>query len=82
MSRYEPFIEEIVKSLVDHPESVSVNEEPDNGARLFMVTCHPEDVGKVIGKAGRVIAAIRSVVSALAAKNRERAFVKVVTNED
>jgi predicted RNA-binding protein YlqC (UPF0109 family) len=40
-----------------------------------------EDVGKVIGKSGRVISAIRQVVSAIASKSKEKAFVKVVTPE-
>jgi predicted RNA-binding protein YlqC (UPF0109 family) len=50
------------------------------GTRTFFVRCSPEDVGKVIGKSGRVVSAIRCVVSAVAAKSREKAFVKIVTD--
>lgn len=82
MDSYKPFIEELVKAVVEFPDQVQVNEDTGDGGRLFMVNCSPEDVGKVIGKSGRVIAAIRSVVSAAASKNRERVFVKIVTNED
>ncbi len=76
---YKPFVEHLVKSVVDNPDSVEVNEEMDRGARTFFVNVAEGDVGKVIGKSGRVVSAIRCVVSAVAAKAREKAFVKVVT---
>lgn len=71
-------VEEIVKSVVEYPEQVSIEEEGDEGARTFLIHCAKEDVGKVIGKSGRVVSAIRLVVSAVAAKSKEKAFVKVV----
>ncbi len=76
---YEAFVETLVKSVVEKPEAIEIEEETDGNARTFYVTCDPEDVGKVIGKSGRVVSAIRCVVSAVAAKSREKAFVKVVT---
>ena len=75
-----PFVEKLVKGLVDAPDQVSIEEDNAAGARTYFVTVAPEDVGKVIGKNGRVVSAIRFVVSAIAAKDRERAFVKVVTD--
>jgi predicted RNA-binding protein YlqC (UPF0109 family) len=56
-----------------------VEEESEDSTRTFHVHCSPDDVGKVIGKNGRVVSAIRCVVSAVAAKSREKAFVKIVT---
>jgi hypothetical protein len=50
------------------------------GTRTFYVRVSPDDVGKIIGKSGRVVSAIRCVVSAVAAKSREKAFVKIVTD--
>lgn len=76
---YEAFVETLVKSVVEKPEAIEIEEETDGNARTFFVNCDPEDVGKVIGKSGRVVSAIRCVVSAVAAKSREKAFVKVVT---
>ncbi len=72
-------VEHLVKCVVTEPESVSVDAKPDRDGITYFVTVAPNDVGKVIGKSGRVISAIRYVVSAAAGKARQRAFVKVVT---
>lgn len=77
---YRPFVEHLIKSVVENPDVVEIDEEVDNGTRTFHVSVDPEDVGKVIGKSGRVVSAIRCVVSAVASKSRERAFVKIVTD--
>lgn len=76
---YRPFVEELVKSVVEHPDQIEIEEELENSSRTFYVRCNPDDVGKVIGKSGRVVSAIRCVVSAVASKSREKAFVKIVT---
>ena len=78
---YRPFVESLVKSVVEHPDQIEIEEEAEPGTRTFFVHCNPEDVGKVIGKSGRVVSAIRCVVSAVAAKSKEKAFVKVVTDQ-
>lgn len=74
-----PFVEYLITSVVSQPDQVEIEEEFQDGTRTFFVHCSPEDVGKVIGKSGRVAKAIRSVVSAVAAKDHERAFIKIVT---
>jgi len=76
---YKPFVEHLIKSVVDNPDSIEVQEEFDRGTRTFYINVAEGDVGKVIGKSGRVVSAIRCVVSAVAAKSREKAYVKVVT---
>jgi uncharacterized protein len=78
---YRPLVETLIKNVVDSPQSVEISEELDNGTRTFFVRVAQEDVGKVIGKSGRVVSAIRSVVSAVAAKSREKAYVKIVTED-
>lgn len=78
---YAPFVETLVKSVVANPEAVEIEEEEEMGARMFYIKCAPDDVGKVIGKSGRVVSAIRCVVSAVASKQREKAFVKVVAED-
>jgi predicted RNA-binding protein YlqC (UPF0109 family) len=77
---YQPFVEQLVKSVVESPDQVEITEEVEDGTRTFFVKVSPEDVGKVIGKSGRVVSAIRCVVSAVASKFREKAFVKIVTD--
>jgi predicted RNA-binding protein YlqC (UPF0109 family) len=76
---YGTLVESLVKGVVDNPDKVSISEELEMGTRTFHVKVEPEDVGKVIGKSGRVINAIRFVTSAVASKSREKAYVKVVT---
>lgn len=77
---YRPFVETLVRSVVENPDVIEIEEEQEQGTRTFYVRVAPEDVGKVIGKTGRVVSAIRCVVSAIAAKSREKAFVKIVTD--
>jgi predicted RNA-binding protein YlqC (UPF0109 family) len=77
---YSAFVEEVVRLLVDHPEQVEIEEELDGNTRTFFVRVAADDVGKVIGKSGRVVSALRAVVSAIASKEREKAYVKVVTD--
>jgi predicted RNA-binding protein YlqC (UPF0109 family) len=76
---YRPFVEQLVRSVVESPESIAIEEEMQGNTRTFFVHVAPDDIGKVIGKSGRVVSAIRCVVSAVAAKYREKAFVKIVT---
>ncbi len=76
---YAPFVEKLVKLVVENPDDVKIEEAFEQGARTFYVHCSPEDVGKVIGKSGRVVSNIRCVVSAVASKSREKAFVRIVT---
>jgi len=76
---YRPLVETLISSVVDDPAQLQIEEEQEMGARTFFVRVSPEDVGKVIGKRGQVVSAIRCVVSAAAAKSREKAFVKIVT---
>lgn len=76
---YRPFVEILVKSVVENPDQIEIEEEHEMGTRTFFVRVSPDDVGKIIGKSGRVVSAIRCVVSAVAAKSREKAFVKIVT---
>ena len=71
-------VEVIAKALVDHPEEVSVNEK--NEGRTLVLELHVAggDMGKVLGKQGRIAKAIRSVVKAAAAKEDKRVVVDIV----
>lgn len=72
-----PLIETIVKALVDHPETVAVETREEKTAIIYELSVHGEDVGKVIGKQGRTIHAIRTVVYAAAAGSPKRVIVQV-----
>lgn len=68
-------VEVIAKALVDHPEEVQVEEERKDDAVVFALHVAPSDMGKVIGKQGRIAKAIRAVVKA--ASTRENLKVDV-----
>ena len=71
-------VEVIAQALVDHPEEVSVNEK--NEGRTIVLELHVAegDMGKVIGKQGRIAKAIRSVVKAVAAKEDKKVVVDIM----
>ncbi len=71
-------VEIIAKALVDHPEEVSVNEKQDGKTTVLELHVAEGDMGKVIGKQGRIAKAIRSVVKAAAAKEEKRVVVDIV----
>lgn len=68
----------IAKSIVDNPDRVEVNEVEGERAVVFELRVAPEDMGKVIGKKGRVIHAVRALVQAAAAKEGKRATVEIL----
>lgn len=73
----ESFVEYIVKNLVDHKEDVQVTSQPDGKVTVINVTVNPEDMGKVIGKNGKIVQSIRNIVRSVSAKNNTRYVVKV-----
>lgn len=81
--KYSTFVENIVTAIVDHPDKVQIDESVDQEGGVITCYIHldPEDIGKVIGRNGNVITAIRQVTSAIASRRKEKAFVKVVTEE-
>jgi predicted RNA-binding protein YlqC (UPF0109 family) len=71
-------VEVIAKSLVDHPEAVEVTETTDNQTTVLQLKVAPEDMGKVIGKQGRIAKALRTVVKAAATKANKKVVVEIV----
>ena len=71
-------ITEIVKALVDQPEEVSVNEMGAGDTIILEVRVEKTDIGKVIGKQGRTVQAIRTVLRAAAGKSRKRYILEIV----
>lgn len=71
------FLEFVAKHLVDRPDAVSfVTEEKDNRT-IFTLTVDPLDLGKVIGKKGRTAQAMRTLLTAVAAKEGKRAILEI-----
>lgn len=77
----QPLVENLVKNLVEEPDAVTVEESEDRDATLFSVTVAPNDVGRIIGKDGRVITCVRHIVGAAGSKKRAKTYVKVVTDD-
>lgn len=71
-------VETIAKALVDHPEAVEVNEVEGERSTILELKVAPEDMGKVIGKQGRIAKAIRTVVKAAATKDDKRVVVEIL----
>ena len=71
-------VEVIAKALVDDPESVVVSEREEKKATVLEVRVADSDMGKVIGKQGRIAKAIRSVVKAAAAKEDKKVVVDIM----
>ena len=71
-------VEVIAKALVDDPESVVVKEREEKKTTVLEVRVAESDMGKVIGKQGRIAKAIRSVVKAAAAKEDKKVIVDIM----
>jgi uncharacterized protein len=74
----EHFVDYVVKSLVDAPEEVHITSENGEDSSIIRISCRKDDIGKVVGKSGKTIMAIRSLVSSAAGRLRRRVSVEVV----
>ena len=68
----------IATSLVDHPEQVEVTEKETEKALVIELKVAPEDMGKVIGKQGRIAKSIRTVVKAAATKDDKKVVLDII----
>lgn len=71
-------VEYIAKSLVDQPNSVEVNVIEGEKSTILELKVAQEDIGKVIGKSGRIARAIRTILSAAAAKTDKRVVLEIL----
>lgn len=71
-------VEVIAKALVDHPEGVVVTETVHLKSIVLELKVDPEDMGKVIGKQGRIARAIRTVVKSAASKDDKKVIVEIL----
>jgi len=70
-----PALAHLVKGIVEHPDDVSVTSKGSPRGEVLEVRVHPEDLGRVIGRAGRTAKALRTLVSAIADGQRVRVDV-------
>lgn len=67
----------ILQHLVDHPDDISVDETQEEQRTILVVHANPEDIGKIIGKSGRIINALRDLVKLMATKQGDYVDVTV-----
>jgi hypothetical protein len=75
------FLEYVVKGLVGHPDEVSVTSVERNGLMVYELRLDPSDIGKVVGRQGMTITAIRSLLQAGSGKKGFRSMVKIIEDE-
>jgi uncharacterized protein len=71
-------VEYIVRSLVDHPDEVIIREIEGDKSTIIELSVPKEDIGKVIGKHGRIARAIRTVMSAASVKSGKRVVLEIL----
>ncbi|CAM4351556.1 MAG: KH domain-containing protein [Paenibacillus macerans] len=75
----EQLVSVIAKALVDHPDDVRVEVVEKDHLVVYELSVHPNDVGKVIGKQGRIAKALRTVVTSAAVKMDKRVSVDIMS---
>ena len=75
----EQLVSVIAKALVDHPDDVRVEVVENDHLVVYELSVHPNDVGKVIGKQGRIAKALRTVVTSAAVKMDKRVSVDIMS---
>lgn len=75
------FVEYVVKSIVDHPEEVSVERSVDEMGVLLTLKVNPQDMGYVIGRSGQTARALRTLLRLVGARNNARVNLKIYEPE-
>jgi predicted RNA-binding protein YlqC (UPF0109 family) len=76
--KLKPLIEYLVRALVDEPGEVSITEIPGDESTTYEVHVAPNDLGKVIGKQGRIANALRTVAKAVAMKEKRKVYLEII----
>lgn len=75
------FVEYIVKNLVDHPDQVIINEIGGTHTLIIELKVEKSDIGKIIGKKGKTINAIRTLLMSVASRNGIRVNLEIIEEE-
>jgi uncharacterized protein len=70
-------IEYVARSLIDHPEELSITEIDEDGTTVYQLHVSPRDIGKVIGRRGRVARALRTLLKVSAIQNQKRSILEI-----
>ena len=73
----EGFVDYVVRALVDYPDEVQVSTKTEGDDKVIWITCKKEDTGKIIGKKGKTIIALRALVAGAAGRMQNRVKVEV-----
>lgn len=74
-------LEYIIPNIVNHPEDVAISEETTTDGQSYLISVNPEDMGRVIGKSGKVIKAIRQIAHIMAVKRGVRIHIDVLDKD-
>lgn len=72
------FLEFVVRQLVEFPDEAIITEIPSNRTTVFRLQLRQSDVGRIIGRNGQTIQAIRALLSSAAARHNQRATIEIV----
>ncbi|MDD3656296.1 MAG: KH domain-containing protein [Atribacterota bacterium] len=75
-------IEYLLKMLVDFPDKLKINRIDQDNMTILEITADPSDIGKIIGKQGRVIKAIRAITNAATIKERNRTIIEIMESKN
>ena len=74
-------VEYIVKCLVKDKDSVQVRESEENGETILYVTVSDDDMGRVIGRKGKIASSIRAIIKSISSRENKKVYVKFGDNE-
>jgi predicted RNA-binding protein YlqC (UPF0109 family) len=72
------YVKTVLADLVDHPGELKITEVTGEKTVIFELRCHQEDIGKVIGKNGKTISAVRTLAGQVASRQGIRVLIEVV----
>ncbi len=78
MDKAKEFIENIVTSIVDHPEDVKITVVEGEKSTILELKVNPEDISKVIGKGGRIARAMRTLIGVIAGRRNKRILLEII----
>ncbi|MFZ2330152.1 MAG: KH domain-containing protein [Atribacterota bacterium] len=75
-------IDYLLKKLVDFPDRLRVDKKKLDNVTILEISAEPADIGKIIGKEGRVIKAIRAIVSAATIKEKNKTIIEIIESKN